>query len=87
MVTPVAFALAAGTIAAFACPTSQCFVSARLLKLIEDLRREDLRPYHEQPIGSPARAQWSKQHRKLLRACAAGGVADAEAHLATLERT
>jgi hypothetical protein len=28
MVTPVAFALAAGTVAAFACPTSQCFVSA-----------------------------------------------------------
>jgi DNA-binding GntR family transcriptional regulator len=65
--------------------------NVRLLKLIEDLRREDLRPYHEQPIGSPARAQWSKQHRKLLRACAAGGVADAaaalEVHLATLERT
>jgi DNA-binding GntR family transcriptional regulator len=65
--------------------------NVRLLKLVEDLRRDDLQPYHEQPIGSPARAQWSKQHRKLLPACAAGGVADAaaalEVHLATLERT
>jgi DNA-binding GntR family transcriptional regulator len=57
--------------------------NARLVKLIEELRREDRGPYHKQPIGSPARAQWSKQHRRLLRACAAGNVASAAAALET----
>jgi DNA-binding GntR family transcriptional regulator len=44
----------------------------RLLKLIDDLRREDLRPYREQPMGSPNRRTWSQQHRSLLRKCRAG---------------
>jgi len=65
--------------------------NARLLRLIEELRREDRRPYHEQPVGSPARALWSKQHRKLLRACAARdaaiAVAALETHLAPLQTT
>jgi len=64
--------------------------NARLLKLIEELRREDRRPYHEQPVGSPARAQWSKQHRTLLSVSAAGNVTRAAAalqtHLAILEK-
>src|SRR5260221_5824158 len=46
--------------------------NVRLLKLIDDLRREDRRPYSQQPAGSPARARWTRQHRALLRKCAAG---------------
>jgi DNA-binding GntR family transcriptional regulator len=55
--------------------------NARLLKLIDDLRREDRRPYHEQPAGSPARARWTRQHRALLRKCAAGDAGGAVAAL------
>jgi len=64
--------------------------NARLLKLIEELRREDRRPYGEQPVRSSARAKWSKQHRDLLRNCAIGDAASAvavlEEHLAALKR-
>jgi DNA-binding GntR family transcriptional regulator len=63
--------------------------NARLLKLVEELRREDRRPYGEQPAGSPARAKWSRQHRSLLRKYAAGDVKGALAglddHFATLK--
>jgi DNA-binding GntR family transcriptional regulator len=45
--------------------------NARLLRLIDSLRREDRRPYAEQPQGSSHRAQWSREHRALLRACTA----------------
>jgi DNA-binding GntR family transcriptional regulator len=64
--------------------------NARLLVLIEELRREDRRPYREQPAGSAARAKWSRQHRKVLSKCAAGDAAGAvavlEEHLADLKR-
>lgn len=64
--------------------------NARLLKLIEELRREDRRPYSEQPTGSATRTKWSKQHRNLLRKCAAGDAASAAAaldeHLTALKR-
>lgn len=64
--------------------------NARLLKLIEELRCEDRRPYSEQPMRSSARAKWSKQHRNLLQRCAAGDAANAvavlEEHLAALKR-
>jgi DNA-binding GntR family transcriptional regulator len=55
--------------------------NARLLKLIEDLRREDRLPYAQQPAGSSARAKWARQHRHLLRRCAAGDAASAVAAL------
>jgi DNA-binding GntR family transcriptional regulator len=64
--------------------------NARLLVLIEELRREDRRPYWEQPTGSATRAKWSRQHRKILSKCAAGDAASAvavlEEHLADLKR-
>jgi DNA-binding GntR family transcriptional regulator len=62
--------------------------NARLLKLIEDLRRENRRPYETQPVGSTQRARLSKQHRNILRRYAAGdspGVVVAlEEHLAEM---
>jgi DNA-binding GntR family transcriptional regulator len=57
--------------------------NARLLGLIETLRREDRRPYVEQPPGSPERARWRDEHGALLAACAAG---DGEAAQAALDR-
>jgi DNA-binding GntR family transcriptional regulator len=56
--------------------------NARLLKLIEDLRREFRRPYEEQPLGSKHRARFAKQHRSILRAYMSG---DASASIAALE--
>jgi DNA-binding GntR family transcriptional regulator len=55
----------------------------RLLRLIETLRREDLRPYASQPRGSSRRSRWAREHRSLLRACAARDAAQASALLAT----
>ncbi|KAB2845683.1 MAG: GntR family transcriptional regulator [Hyphomicrobiaceae bacterium] len=46
--------------------------NARLLKLVEDLRLENRRPYQEQPVGSLQRALLAKQHRKIVRTYAAG---------------
>ena len=61
----------------------------RLLKLIEDLRREDLRPYKEQPMGSSNRRTWSREHRSLIRKCracdAAAAIAVLGKHLSTSE--
>jgi DNA-binding GntR family transcriptional regulator len=56
--------------------------NSRLLQLIEELRRENRRPYEQQPVGSKQRAQLSRQHRSLLRSYAAG---DAPAALAALD--
>jgi DNA-binding GntR family transcriptional regulator len=62
----------------------------RLLRLIDDLRREDRRPYREQPLGSDERANWAQHHRKLLDAFAAGdcqaAVTALESHLMALTR-
>jgi DNA-binding GntR family transcriptional regulator len=62
--------------------------NGRLLKLIDDLRREDRRPYAQQQAGSPARKKWTRQHRQLLRRCAAsdaaGAVAALDAHFTTM---
>jgi DNA-binding GntR family transcriptional regulator len=64
--------------------------NARLLKLVDDLRREDRRPYSEQSAGSPARARWTRQHRALLRKCATGdtvgAVAALDEHFSALKR-
>ena len=64
--------------------------NARLVKLVEDLRREDLRPYREQAIGSMNRQVWSRQHRALIRKCraidAAAAIALLEKHLSTLRK-
>jgi DNA-binding GntR family transcriptional regulator len=64
--------------------------NARLLKLIEELRREDRRPYSEQQAGSAKRSKWCKQHRKLLELYADGesdrAVVALEEHLAELTR-
>jgi DNA-binding GntR family transcriptional regulator len=63
--------------------------NARLLKLVEELRREDRRPYGEQTPGSATRAKWSRQHRSLLRKYGAGDVKGAlsalDDHFATLK--
>jgi DNA-binding GntR family transcriptional regulator len=63
--------------------------NARLLKLVEGLRSEDRRPYHEQPIGSKSRERWARQHRRILKMYNAGDSAGADAalteHLSTLE--
>lgn len=56
--------------------------NARLLRLIETLRREDRTPYAAQPPGSVHRTRWARDHRDLLRACAA---ADARAALRVLD--
>lgn len=64
--------------------------NARLLKLVDDLRREYRHPYEEQPVGSKQHAIWSKQHRNLLRRYAAGDSAGAvmalEEHLAEVRK-
>jgi DNA-binding GntR family transcriptional regulator len=59
--------------------------NARLLTLIEDLRRENRRPYEDQPAGSKQRLRFARQHRKILRSYTAGdgpgAVAALEEHL------
>ncbi|HEX7928914.1 MAG TPA: GntR family transcriptional regulator [bacterium] len=55
--------------------------NARLLALIDELRRENLRPYREQPPKSQQRAGWGEDHAKLLAACRARDVAAAVAQL------
>ena len=55
----------------------------RLLTLVEELRREDRRPYHEQQPASDRRDAWTRQHRDLLDAFRAGDVARAGAVLDT----
>ncbi|MDF1793046.1 MAG: GntR family transcriptional regulator [Thalassobaculaceae bacterium] len=60
----------------------------RLLALVDDLRREDRRPYHAQQPDTPIRAVWTRQHRALLAAFRDGDCARADAaldaHLAQL---
>jgi len=60
----------------------------RLLSLVDTLRREDRRPYHEQPPATAKRAVWSAQHRTLLDRYRAGDAEGAaavlDAHLAQL---
>lgn len=53
----------------------------RLLALIDDLRGEDRRPYHEQQPRTPIRDTWNRQHRDLLDAYRAGDAARAAACL------
>ena len=55
----------------------------RLLALVDELRREDRRPYHEQQPDAEIRAVWTRQHRALLDAFRAGAAARAEAALDT----
>jgi DNA-binding GntR family transcriptional regulator len=55
--------------------------NARLLKLIDDLKRENRCPYEQQPLGSRRRAQFAKQHRALLRRYTSGDVPGAVAVL------
>ena len=63
----------------------------RLLKLVDDLRREDLRAYRQQPPGSAERVRLSREHRALLARCAAkdvdGAIAALERHFSQPERT
>lgn len=60
----------------------------RLLILVDELRREDRRPYHTQQPDTPIRAVWTRQHRDLLAAFRDGdadrAVSVLDAHLAHL---
>lgn len=60
----------------------------RLLALVDQLRREDRRPYHEQQPDTAVRAIWTRQHRALLDAFRAGDAVRAvtalDLHLAQL---
>ncbi|WP_395676484.1 GntR family transcriptional regulator [Inquilinus sp.] len=56
--------------------------SARLLRLIDGLRREGRRAYAAQPKGSAFRAALAGQHETILAACRAGDIAAATAALA-----
>lgn len=55
----------------------------RLLTLVDELRREDRRPYREQQPDATIRAVWRRQHRALLDAFRAGDAAGAAAALNT----
>ncbi len=55
----------------------------RLLTLVDELRREDRRPYREQQPDTAIRAVWRRQHRALLDAFRAGDAAGAAAALDT----
>jgi DNA-binding GntR family transcriptional regulator len=57
--------------------------NARLLALVDQLRREDRRPYREQQPDTAIRGVWSTQHRALLDAFRAGDAARAAAALDT----
>ncbi len=55
--------------------------NARLLRLMAELRREDIRPYASQPPGSANRERFARQHRALLHACSVGNLESALAAL------
>lgn len=55
----------------------------RLLTLVDELRREDRRPYHEQQPNTEIRAVWTRQHCDLLAAFRAGDAARAASALDT----
>ncbi|WPZ34728.1 GntR family transcriptional regulator [Thalassobaculum sp. OXR-137] len=55
----------------------------RLLALVDELRREDRRPYREQQPDTAIRAVWTRQHRTLLDAFRAGDAVRAAAALDT----
>lgn len=55
----------------------------RLLALVDELRREDRRPYREQQPDTAIRAVWAEQHRALLDAFRAGDAGRAAAALDT----
>lgn len=55
--------------------------NARLVALIEELRSEHRGPYLAQAPGSARRARWARDHRRLLKAYAAGDAAKAIAAL------
>ena len=56
--------------------------NARMLRLIDSLRREGRRAYALQPPGSAFRAAMAEQHEAILAACRAGDAAAAVAALA-----
>ncbi|MGK9167868.1 GntR family transcriptional regulator [Inquilinus limosus] len=56
--------------------------NARMLRLIDSLRREGRRAYSVQPKGSAFRAAMAEQHEAILAACRTGDVAAATAALA-----
>ncbi|MGL4965664.1 MAG: GntR family transcriptional regulator [Inquilinus sp.] len=56
--------------------------NARMLHLIDSLRREGRRAYALQPPGSAFRAAMAEQHEAILAACRAGDAATAVAALA-----
>ena len=56
--------------------------NARLLRLVDTLRREGRRVYSAQPRGSAFRAAMAAQHTAILAACRAGNAAAAAAALA-----
>ncbi|WP_225773533.1 GntR family transcriptional regulator [Inquilinus sp. Marseille-Q2685] len=56
--------------------------NARMLRLIDSLRREGRRAYALQPPGSAFRAAMAAQHETILAACRAGDAAAAVAALA-----
>lgn len=56
--------------------------NARLLRLIDSLRREGRRAYTLQPPGSAFRAAMAEQHETILAACRDGDIAAAVAALA-----
>lgn len=55
--------------------------NARLVTLIAELRSEHRGPYGDQAPGSPKRARWARDHRRILKAYAAGDAAKAIAAL------
>lgn len=56
--------------------------NARMLRLIDSLRREGRRSYTLQPPGSAFRAAMARQHEAILAACKAGDAAAAVGALA-----
>lgn len=56
--------------------------NARLLRLVDSLRREGRRAYTLQPPGSAFRAAMAEQHETILAACRGGDIAAAIAALA-----
>lgn len=56
--------------------------NARLVALIDELRREGRRAYAQQPRGSASRQVMEQDHTAILAACAAGRLGEALAALA-----